>query len=94
MFVLLGTSIIYNCVLATSSPFCEYYNMILHYVNEFSFFFFMAMCMTFTDFVTDLHTRQKTGTLLSTFMFLVLIANVTVCIIAFVLKYKFLCVKR
>lgn len=53
--------------------------MTLHYVNEFSFFFFLAMLMTFTDFVTDVPTRTKTGTMLSTFMFMVLSVNVLIC---------------
>jgi hypothetical protein len=84
LYVLLSTSILYNCVLAMSRPYLENYNMVLHYVNEFSFFFFLAMSMTFTDFVTDIPTRTRTGSMLSTFMFLVLSLNVLIALIAII----------
>lgn len=65
LYALLGTSIMYNCVLAWQNPYYELYNRLLNMFNELSFFFFVAMNMTFTDFVTDIPTRQETASLLS-----------------------------
>ena len=84
IYVLLSTSILYNCVLAISRPFYEYYNMALHYFNELAFFFFLTNCMTFTDFVTDVSTRARTGSMLATFMFMILCINVMVCLISII----------
>lgn len=64
--------------------------MVLHYINEFSFFFFVAMSMTFTDFVTDIPTRSRTGSMLSTFMFMVLSLNVLICSVAIIWTNKLL----
>lgn len=91
--MLLSTSILYNCVLAYSRPFVQWYNMALHYFNEFSFFFYICMCMTFTDFVDDIPTRQSTGSVLSTMMFAILSFNVLICLIALILTQKHLCEK-
>jgi hypothetical protein len=65
-------------------PFCEVYNMTLHYINEMSFFFFLAMSMTFTDFVNDVLTRTRIGSMLTTFMFMVLSTNIVVCLLAII----------
>ena len=93
LYLLLSTSILYNCVLAYSRPFVQGYNMMLHYFNEFCFFFYICMCMTFTDFVDDISTRQSTGSVLSTMMFAILSFNVIVCLIALILTQKHLCEK-
>ncbi len=69
------------------------YNMVLHYFNEFCFFFYICMCLTFTDFVDDVPTRQATGSVLSTFMFAILSFNVVVCLIALILTQKNFCDK-
>jgi hypothetical protein len=84
LFVLLSTSICYNCVLAWCRPFYQVYNMTLHYINELAFFFFLAMSMTFTDFVSDVITRTRIGTMLTTFMFMVLSVNIVVCLLAII----------
>lgn len=94
LYILLSTSILYNCLLAFSRPFVQGYNMLLHYFNEFSFFFYICMCLTFTDFVEDVPTRQETGSVLSTIMFAILSFNVLICLIAFIITQKHLCEKR
>jgi len=94
LYILLITSILYNCLLAFSRPFVQGYNMLLHYFNEFSFFFYICMCLTFTDFVEDVPTRQETGSVLSTIMFAILSFNVLICLIAFIITQKHLCEKR
>lgn len=53
-------------------------------MNEMAFFFVIAMSMTFTDFVVDVPTRTRTATMLSTFMFFVLSANIVVCLVAII----------
>lgn len=57
MYSLLLTSILYNVVVAWTRPYNESYNMVLHYLNEFTYFFFLAMCLCFTDFMTDMTMR-------------------------------------
>lgn len=80
LFVLIGSSILYNCVIAMAKPFYSRHNMVLHYFNEFSFFFFITMCMTFTDFVTDRPTRSQTARVLVTFQYVVYGFNALVCL--------------
>ena len=64
-------------------------------MNEFAFFFFLAMCMTFTDFVTDVPTRIKTASMLSTFMFVILGLNCLLCLISVISVFTDrLCVKK
>jgi len=94
LYVLLSTSILYNCVLAFSRPFVQTYNMALHYFNEFTFFFYICMCLTFTDFVEDVPTRQQTGSVLSTLMFFILSFNILIGLVALALTQRHLCEKR
>jgi len=94
LYALLGTSIVYNCVLAWQNPYYELYNRLLNMFNELSFFFFVAMNMTFTDFVTDIPTRQETASLLSNYMFFVLAINVLVCCISLILTQRHRCQKK
>lgn len=89
--ILLSTSILFNCLLAYYRPFVEGYNMLLHYFNELSFFFYLCMCLTFTDFVDNVPTRQGTGSVLATYMFAILSVNVVICLFAFALTQKHLC---
>lgn len=65
--------------------------MLLHYINESAFFFFIAVCMTFTDFVSNIPTRTKTASMLTTFMFVILGLNILVCIIGIIISKKHLC---
>ena len=92
LFVLIATSIIYNCILAQSHPYYRYYNMILLYMNEFAFFTFLLCCMNFTDFVSDMLIRAKIATSLLEFMVFVMTTNIFVCLITIVIwayeKYK------
>lgn len=92
LFVLIATSIIYNCILAQSHPYYRYYNMTLHYLNEFAFFAFLLCCMTFTDFVSNITDRTLIAAGLSQFMFVVMTFNIVVCLLAIIVwaydKYK------
>jgi hypothetical protein len=70
--------------MAWCRPFYQTYNMTLHYINEMSFFFFLAMSMTFTDFVSDVMTRTRIGSMLTTFMFMVMSTNIIVSLLAII----------
>ena len=84
LFVLIATSIIYNCILAQSHPYYRYYNMTLHYLNEFTFFAFLLYCMNFTDFVSNITERTSIAAGLSQFMFVIMTLNIVVCLIAII----------
>ena len=92
LFVLIATSIIYNCILAQSHPYYRYYNMTLHYLNEFAFFAFLLCCITFTDFVSNITDRSLIAAGLSQFMFVIMTMNILVCLLAVIVwayeKYK------
>jgi len=62
--------------------------MTLHFINEMSFFFFLCMSMTFTDFVSNVLTRARIGSMLTTFMFMVLSTNILVCLLAIILVHR------
>jgi hypothetical protein len=76
----MAATILFNMCFAKTRPFYELYNRVLNYVNEAAFFFFLATNMSFTDFVTDIPTRNSTGNLLTFFMFAILAINVLTCL--------------
>ncbi len=55
--MLIVTSIVYNSTIAYFKPYTRTYNTVLHYINEMAFFFVIALCLTFTDFVIDIPAR-------------------------------------
>ena len=57
----------------------------LHYFNEMIFFFFLLMCLTFTDFMSDISTRTRVASSLSVIMFVVLTINTIVCLVAIII---------
>jgi len=91
LFALLGSSIMFNCLLASTRPYYELYNFLLNVFNELAFIFVLLVNLNFTDFVTEMPTRLATATLLYYFMFAVLVVNVLFCVIGLVLSQRHLC---
>jgi len=79
---------LYNIAVAWSRPYVEFYNMTLHYINEFTYFFFISMNMTFTDFLIDQPMRASVANMLNLMMFLVMAINVFVCLVSIVFTHK------
>jgi len=52
------------------------YNQCLHYLNETNILFVLMMCLTFTDFVSDVPTRVYTGCFLIVYILLILATNI------------------
>lgn len=73
---------------AWSHPYLEGYNIALDTINEFALFFFLTMCLVFTDFMEDLSMRGQVSTALSMFMYLVMAINVCFCVIAILFTHK------
>lgn len=88
---LLVITLVYNVTVSFTHPFYEFYNMALHYINEVAFFFFILMCLTFTDFVADVQTRSKTASGLTNFMFAILVLNIVICVASIVMNKKQYC---
>jgi len=80
----------YNAVLANIRPFPEIYTKLQHYTNELAFFVVVLVCMSFTDIMTDIPTRNFTAFGLNNFVFVILGLNVIVCLVGVILSKKHL----
>jgi heme/copper-type cytochrome/quinol oxidase subunit 2 len=75
-------------------PFVQAYNLLAHYFNEFAFFAYLCVCMTFTDYTDSVPTRKVVANVLTSFMFVIIGVNLVVCMVAVFDTYKHRCMKK